>query len=98
MSVSATDRALRLLSYRAHSREELRRKLLQKGEDPEAVDTALDWCEERGFLNDEEYAAALVRKYAGKGYEPWRIRAELRKRGIGYELAREAVDRMEAEA
>ena len=81
----AREYRLTLLSNRQHSRKELGDKLLRKGTPDEAVDDALDWLEDHGYLNDGRYAGAVVRHYAAKGYGPGRIRMELTKRGISRE-------------
>ena len=81
----AREYGLTLLSNRQHSRKELGDKLLRKGTPDEAVDDALDWLEDHGYLNDGRYAGAVVRHYAAKGYGPGRIRMELTKRGISRE-------------
>ena len=41
---------------------------------------------ELGFVNDENYAAMVVRHYAAKGYGRARIREELRRRKLPREL------------
>lgn len=81
----AREYGLTLLSNRQHSRKELGDKLLRKGTPDEAVDDALDWLEDHGYLDDGRYAGAVVRHYAAKGYGPGRIRMELTKRGISRE-------------
>ncbi len=86
MSASLRNRALHLLSYRAHSRRELHDKLIRKGAQQKETEEVLDWLTEQGFLNDREYAGMIVRKYRRKGYENWKIRGELYKRGISREI------------
>ena len=76
------DRALELLSHRPMSRRELEKKLREKGEDEDAAQFSLDWLEERGYLNDEDYAARVARHYGSRGYGAGRIRAELSRRGV----------------
>ena len=90
----ARDKALEIISRRMMSRKELRDKLLQKGEDEATAEYCAAWLEERGFLNDENYAAAVARHYAAKGYGPGRVRAELQRRGIHRELWDEALENM----
>ena len=87
MNAIIRDRALTLLSYRAHSRRELFDKLRRKGI-PEGgeLDEVLDWLEEQGFLNDGSYASSVVRHCAAKGWGTGRIISELSKRGIPREL------------
>lgn len=41
-----------------------------------------DRMEELGLLNDREYAAAVARRYAAKGYGPRKLRDELYRRGV----------------
>lgn len=81
----ARDRALEMLSRRPLSCKELRDKLLQKGESEDAADYSVRWLCEHGFLDDERYAAMVVRHYAGKNYGAGRLRAELLRRGIARE-------------
>lgn len=78
----ARDRAIELVSRRRMSQKEVREKLLQKGESEDAADYAVTWLVERGFLNDESYAAAVARHYAAKGYGALRVRSELQRRGV----------------
>jgi len=92
--------ALNLLSHRAQTRAEMRRKLTAKGFRPARVDPCLDRLEERGLLDDEAVAAAFVRdrirhRPRGKG----RLAQELRAKGVEGALAGAVVDRvMEDEA
>jgi regulatory protein len=70
-------RAVGLLSRREHSRLELRRKLVQRGEDAEAVDLALDRLEESGLQDETRFADSLIRQRVAAGYGPRYIAAEL---------------------
>lgn len=88
------DKALEYISRRQMSRKELRDKLIQKGEDEDTAEYCAQWLEERGFINDESYAAAVARHYAAKGYGAGRVRAELSRRGVSRELWDEALDNM----
>ena len=94
----ARSRALEIVSRRLISEKELRDKLLQKGESEETAEYCTAWLAERGFLNDAEYAAAVVRHYAAKGYGSGRVRTELSRRGISRELCDEALEAMPASA
>lgn len=88
-SSKALDRqkALEILSRRPYSRRELKDKLLRRGADEQSAEDCVTWLAERGFLDDGEYAGAVARHYAAKGYGAGRVREELRRRGIGRELA-----------
>ena len=81
-SALARNRAMELLSRRPMSEKELVDKLIRKGEDQETAADCARWLREKGFLDDESYAAAVARHYAAKGYGPGRVRAELSRRGV----------------
>lgn len=92
MNTALRDKALNLLSYRAHSRRELSDKLKRKLSCSEQeLEEVLNWLEELGFLNDRTYAASVVRHAASKGYGVSRITAELARRGIAKDLWEEAL-------
>ena len=87
----AREKALQYVSQRQMSARELGRKLREKGFDEETADYCVAWITERGLLNEESYAAAIVRHYAAKGYGAGRIRQELMHRGLERELWEEAL-------
>lgn len=78
--------AANMIGSRPLSKKELTRRLVRKGADAEDAGAAADWLEDIGAVNDREYAALLVRHYAGKGYGRARIREEMRRRGVDREL------------
>ena len=88
------DRALEYISRRRMSRKELKDKLLLKGADEDTAEYCAQWLQERGFLDDGSYAAAVARHYAAKGYGPGRVRSELQRRGVSRELWDEALENM----
>ena len=79
-------RAANMISARPLSKQELRRRLVQKGSGEEDAAAAVEWLEDLGAVNDEEYASTLVRHYSARGYGPLRIREELRRRGVPCDL------------
>ena len=79
------DKALEMLSRRPYSRRELKDKLLRKGFDEPSAEDCVQWLAERGFLDDGEYAGAVARHYAAKGYGAGRVKSELLRRGVGRE-------------
>ena len=80
-------RAMDLLARREHSREELRRKLLQRFPDESSLlDTVLDTLANDNLQSDQRFAEAFIDARISKGQGPHRIRAELRQRGVS-ELA-----------
>lgn len=77
------DAALNLLSHRARTRMELRRRLLAKGFRPARVEPCLDRLEARGLVDDEAVAAAFVRdrlRHRPRGKA--RLAQELRAKGV----------------
>ncbi|MEG1633475.1 MAG: regulatory protein RecX [Oscillospiraceae bacterium] len=79
-------RALRLLEKRDYSRGELIAKLMEKGAEENDAIAVVDRLVELRFINDESYAAMIVRHYAAKGFGAARIREELRRRRIPREM------------
>jgi regulatory protein len=88
---AAKKRALRILGRRQMSRREIIGRLVDKGESLEVAEQTADWLTQIGALNDNEYAASIVRHYAQRGYGEKRIRDELYRRGIDRELWEEAL-------
>ncbi|MEC5319687.1 recombination regulator RecX [Brenneria populi subsp. brevivirga] len=90
--------AMNLLSVRDHSEVEIRRKLaayLQKSMavEPvaddvpahafaEEIKSAIAYCAEHGWLDDERYARRYIASRSRKGYGVQRIKAELGQKGI----------------
>lgn len=87
----AVEKAVELLSYRQMSGKEMRSKLIRKGFEAEAAEAAVAKLFELRLLDDEQYAAAVVRHYTAKGYGAGRIRAELAHRGVDRDYWDEAL-------
>ena len=97
MKSSLYSQAIRFLARRAHSREELRRKLRRKG-NPEEVEEVLARIEELGYLDDEDYAC--LRAKSQRLLKRWgnlRIRLDLKSRGLDAKIVDLALSRLEAE-
>lgn len=90
----AKARALRIINARPMSREEMRKRLVEKGETPENAEECADWLCEMGLINDEQYAGSVVRHYAAKGYGQTRIKQELRRHGVPREMWDAALEQM----
>lgn len=56
----AKDQILRYLGIRAHSRQELRRKALVKGFQPEHIDAALDVLENLKLIDDAQFTRQFI--------------------------------------
>ena len=87
----AMNRALHFLGYRARSRKEVRDRLRRYGYGEGTVDAIVGRLEELGYLDDEEFARAVVREKSRR-YGPRRVSAELRRSGVDPELAQEVVE------
>lgn len=86
-------RAANMISARPLSRKELLKRLREKGALEADAESAADWLEEIGALNDADYAAMLVRHYGGMGYGEAKIRDELYRRGVPRELWADALSK-----
>lgn len=80
--LTATQRALALLTRREHSRKELARKLASRGVDTTEVEAAVARLAGEGWQDDGRFAESLVRSRVGSGYGPRHIRAELGTHGL----------------
>ncbi|MCR5264042.1 MAG: recombination regulator RecX [Clostridiales bacterium] len=76
------------------SKSDVRQRLLRRGIDEETASDTVEWLENIGILNDEEYSAMLVRHYAAKGYGEGRIKNELFRHGIEKDLWNNALENM----
>lgn len=74
--------AIRLLSAREHGRQELIRKLIQRGWTPDESESVVDDLAAQGLQSDQRFAESFVRSRAQKAHGPVRIRAELSERGL----------------
>ncbi len=89
---SALQQGIAFLSRREYSRQELSRRLIDRGYDTAEVSTALDRLQAEGWQDDTRFAQALVRMRAGSGYGPLRIRHELSTHGLGDRMADQILD------
>lgn len=85
----AKEKALWLISYRDHSKKELKDKISRTCDD-EAAEKAVERMEELGLVNDESYANRFARSLL--------LQKKLTKRAAMYELTRKGIDRETAEA
>ncbi len=92
---SLKGRALRLLSQREHSRQELERKLRAFEEVPGELDAALDFLQSKDFINDQRVVESVVNRRASK-LGAARIKQELQSKGIEGQAIQEAMQGMRA--
>ena len=94
---AAYTEAVKRLARQPQSRAALRERLLRLGYDEAVVDAALDRAQGEGYLDDQEYAAALVRRRRrGRGHAL--IAQELRARGVAESTAGPALAAVDADA
>lgn len=90
------DKALWLLTFRAHSEKELTEKLRTAGANEEDIEKTLDFCRRYNFVDDLQYAKLKARDLKNlKKYGKRRIEAELRAKGISAEFAEEAISELD---
>ncbi|WP_437571039.1 regulatory protein RecX [Sorangium sp. So ce542] len=92
------ERALRLLSFRARSARELEKRLIEKGEPPEHVATAIARLSANGLLDDARFAEAKARSgIVGKPRSRRRIEQDLARKGVARDVAEAAIRRVMAD-
>ena len=75
-------KAMDFLARRDYGRDELARKLAEKGYRRSVVDDELHRLAEEGLQSDTRFAESFVQSRISQGKGPVRIRADLRQRGI----------------
>ena len=92
----AKDKALRLLTFRAHSEKELASKLRRAGAEDEDIEGILDFCREYKLVNDADFAKRKAADLKNlKKYGKRRIKSELYALGIDSETAEEVLLELE---
>ena len=90
-ALATYDRALAMLAVRGRPARELRRRLVQKGEEAVHVDAAIARLEANSLLDDRAYAVQSSRSKLAAGVSRRRVRDDLARRGVDRVLADEAV-------
>jgi len=84
------------LTGQARSRKELADKLATKNVPAEVAGPLLDRFEEVGLVDDEAFARSwIASRQPGKGLARRALAAELRRKGVDDEVAREALDEID---
>lgn len=92
----AKAKAFDLLSRRDFSKKGIMRKLVEKGIDEENAAIQADYLEERGYINDENYAKNAAKYlFEIKGFGRQRVVNELVLKGIDKENAKEIAEEYE---
>ena len=93
----AKNKAMNLLSGRAHSRKELETKL-SKTIDKELIKSVSDNMEKLGFIDDEKFAEAYADElFSRKRYGKNRIKIELVKKGIDNQIIEKVIDDLDGD-
>ena len=91
-SAAALEAALHFLSYRVRSRLELVRHLRRKSHETEAIEFAINRCEELGYLDDLSFSRSFVRdRVRLKPRGRFLLQQELTAKGVSPEVASAAI-------
>ena len=85
-------KAMDLLARREHSEQELRQKLRSREYEADAIDEVLQELISDRLQSDERFTEAYVNHRFNAGVGPFKIRHELRQKGIADLLADEFLD------
>lgn len=95
----AREICLRLLTDRAHTRQELAQALRRKGVPGEAATAVLERFNGVGLIDDEAFAEQWVRsRHSGRGLGRRALAVELRRKGVADDVAGEALAVVDAES
>lgn len=94
---SLHDVALRLLSLRDHSVDQLRRKLLRRGFEASLVEDEIALLRERGYLDDSRWAEQAARSRLRARYGARRVRFDLQRAGVEEETGSRALEKARSE-
>lgn len=91
----SNQKALNILSYRAHSKKELSQKIKHKLGNDVALKT-VEKMEKIGLVNDKEYSVQFATHlYKNKFYATKRIILELSRKGINSEIISETIQNLD---
>lgn len=86
-------KAFRLLQRRIHTSRELYTKLRQKFSEDLLIKRCLSELQQKGFINDREFALAFVsEKQKSKRWSRTRLKSEMIKRGISAEIINDVLN------
>lgn len=87
-------RALRYLSIREYSRKELAQKLVPYANDGDDLTALLQWLQDQGFLSEERFVDAYVRRRSVR-YGSMRILRELQNHNLDESVLRRVQSEMQ---
>ncbi len=95
MASNAYEYALNLLSARAYTARNLRRKLTLKDYEAEQISTAMARLESAGLIDDRNYAREFARqRLTVGGSSVRRVKQDLQRKGVNVEAIRAAIDEL----
>ena len=83
--------AIKMLARREHSVSELTEKLSIKGFELKDINSAVQSLIEKNLQSDERYCEMLIRSRANKQSGPFKVRMELKQKGINEGLIERAL-------
>lgn len=90
--------ALRYLASRSRSEAEVRRRLIARGVDAEDIERVMERLRELGYVNDADFAAAVVRaRTEGRARGRRLVAEELEFKGVSAEVAEATLDGLYAD-
>lgn len=92
------ERALSLLEHRARSVAELRRKLIEKGAPRSEIEEVIARLLDQKLLDDSDFARQFARsRITGSGVSRFRVLQELRRKGVGNDIAERALEELQVD-
>ncbi len=79
--------AQRILALRNHSKNELAAKLKKRKFGPEIISCVMEKCMGFGWIDDENTSILLADELKRKGYGAFKLKYEMKKRGIDSQIA-----------
>jgi len=80
--MSAKMRSVRILTASSVSKGDLKRRLIQKGEDPDHAEAAVEWMSDLNLINDRRTAEQIVDRCISHGYGLARAKQALYEKRI----------------
>jgi len=91
-SITETKRVVfRLLKYRPRSENEIATKLRDKNFSPVLIRQTIEYFQKIGVINDQQFALGWIRSRLNKPFGIYRIRQELKHKGIDEDIIAEAM-------
>ncbi len=91
-SMSAKMRAVRIVAASNVSEDDLRQRLIRKGEDPEQAEQAVEWMSDLKLIDDRQTANQLVSRCIARGYGIAKAKQVLYEKRIPREYWQEALE------